>query len=113
MITALYIIWFTIPICFFLMAAWSQLEQVNESNRKHDAKDLYKQGLFVLGCAFAALALNEMLLEPVVGPTLPKLVPLGVLQVLLLPAVLTIGAHLIGGSKPVRIERSSRSKRTR
>ena len=46
--TALYIIWFLIPTCFFLLALWAKLEQIGNRAQKQNPGDFLKQAYFVL-----------------------------------------------------------------
>lgn len=108
----LYAIWFAIPVFFFLAALWSKLEQIGKSPRRQNPGDLLRQGTFMLGCVIVAILLDQYAL-PEVGDALPSWLPLGVVQVLLLPVVLLIAAKLVGGAKPIKIEKAPRPSQRR
>ena len=102
MITVIYAIWFIIPAFFFAMALWAKLEQLSKSPKKHDPSDFMKQGFFVLICALIAWVVDQYVLQPNAANLFPDLIPLALLQVLLLPAILSVAAMLTGGMKPIR-----------
>ena len=104
--TALYVIWFLIPAFFFLMALWSLLERWSGRPKKENSEDFAKQGAFVLVCVVACVLLDQYAIEAFHREFLQGLVPLGFLQVILLPVVFFIGAKLIGPSQEIRISKA-------
>jgi len=106
--TALYVIWFLIPSFFFLMALWSQLEKLSGRQKKENAEDFFKQGIFVLGCVLFAALIETYSLDFVTNAIFQGMVPKGVLQVLLLPLILFIAAKLLGPSQELRIGKAPR-----
>ena len=105
---ALYIIWFLIPGFFFLMALWAWLEKLSDKQRQQNPKDFLKQGLFVLLCSLIAVVIDAFALESIANSLLGDYIPLPLLQILLLPVILYIGAISIGPSKQIRINRAPR-----
>ena len=105
--TAIYIIWFLIPACFFLLALWAKLEKMSaQSWVKERSLEYLKQGFFVLACVLVSIVIDRYFLEGLSDALSPELVPLWFYEVLLLPVVLYIGALLAGPSKDIRITRA-------
>lgn len=113
--TALYIIWFLIPIFFFVLALWSKLEHISSKGALHgrQAKDFFIQGSFVLGCVLVALFIDLYTFDAFIRPALPPSIPTGFVKIILLPLILLIGAKVVGGSKPVRIVKAPRVSKNR
>lgn len=101
--TALYVIWFLIPLFFFVMALWCWLEEMGGKTKKENPGDFLKQGLFVLACVLISIVIDRYALEAVVTSVLNDWVPLGFVQIMLLPIVLYVGALLLGPSKEILI----------
>lgn len=104
--TLLYVIWFAIPGFFFLMALWGKLETTSGKNKRDDIRDFFYQGLFVLGCVFAAVLIDTYILPQLVAAFAPEQLPLGFFEVLLLPAILLLAAKLFGPSQEIRIKKA-------
>ena len=109
--TLLYGIWFLFPAFFFVMAFWSYLEKISNKHKKENPGDFLSQGIFVLICVAICIIIDQFALESFWQSLLSDYVPLGFLQILLLPAVLYIGAMLIGPSKAILIDRAPRPTR--
>jgi hypothetical protein len=107
-IKVIYTVWFLIPLAFFLMALWATLEKIGKSPKKQHPADFSRQGAFALLCVFVALGVDQYLLQPNEG-MFSEWLPLPVVQVLLLPIVLSIGAAVWGGSKPIKITKFGRT----
>lgn len=114
--TALYILWILVPLTYFLLALWSRLEQSTQikkgKKRSKEASDLISQAYFVSGCSLATFLIDKYFIHQV-EPFLPSFIPLGFVQIMLLPVVLYIGGMLVGGSKPIRIEKAPRPSESR
>ena len=108
MTTLLYIIWFGIPALFLLLALWAKLEELSGKSKKENPGDFFKQGLFVLACAFATLLLDIYALPGIAENMMPSWIPLLFLRIILFPLVLYVGALAVGPTKQIRIERASR-----
>ena len=109
--TFLYILWFLIPIFFFVMALWAKLEQLgNKKGKKQNPGDFFKQGIFVLGCAIVSVLLDKFVLPKLVETISPDWLPMGFYQAVLLPVVMVLGAKIVGGSEEIRINPSNQSK---
>ena len=109
MITVIYAIWFIIPAFFFALALWARLEQLSKSPKKQSPGDFVKQGIFVLGCSIVAWLFDQYVMQPNPELFLPDLVPLWLLELLLLPVVLSLAAMLTGGLKPIRATYGTRN----
>ena len=104
--TILYTIWFSLPGFYFLSALWSWLERIgNKERRESPAQQLF-QALFCLLCAFLTVAVDQYLLETIANALIPDWFPLIFYQVFAFPAVLYIGAKLVGPSKEILISRA-------
>ena len=101
--TALYILWFLVPLFFFTMALWAWLERMGNREKKENPGDLMRQGVFVLICVLISIFIDQFMLDGVMSTFVGDWVPRGFLQVLLLPLVLLIGAITVGGSKEILI----------
>lgn len=101
--TALYILWGLLPLFFFSIAAWAFLEKLADKDRRENPMDFFSQGIFVLVCVLASVAIDQYCLESLVNAVLPDLVPLIFYQALLLPFVLLVGSYLVGPSKKILI----------
>lgn len=97
--TALYAVWFLIPLSFLLIALWSKLEDLSGRERHENVGDYIRQGGFLFICAVVCVLLDSYLLEGFYLSLSPDWIPLGFYQVLLFPFVLVIMAKLIGPSK--------------
>ncbi len=115
MITVLYILWFTLPVIFLIMALWYQLELWSGHGKKGDARTYLKQGLFVLVCAIVSVIIEQNFLEDLVNSLLDPLISLQLAQIILFPIVLFIAATITGGSRPVQLQsnRINKAKRKR
>jgi hypothetical protein len=100
---ALYIIWFLIPLTFFLMSLWAYLEMLGDKHRKENPADHFRQGIFVLACDLIAVAIDQYLLEDLLNVVFGAWVPLMFAQIVLLPVVLYIGALILGPSRAILI----------
>ena len=101
-----YIIWALFPILLVGMALWAKLERVSGSPKKQDPIDFLKQCGFVLLCVAVAVLIDYFLLVPYAEGFLPDFVPLGFVQLLLLPFILYLLALVIGPTKPARITKA-------
>lgn len=101
--TALYVIWFLIPLFFLAMALWSWLEKVGGKAKKENPGDFLKQGIFVLACVLLSVLIDQYILENLVKAVLGDFVPLGFVQIILLPVVLYAGALALGPSRAILI----------
>jgi hypothetical protein len=99
----LYIVWFSIPSLFFLLALWIKLERVSGRTKTENPKDLFNQGLFTLGCVFTAVFVDKFFLPSIVEMIGLDLFPLGFYQVFLLPLILLLAAKIVGPSKSILI----------
>jgi len=109
--TAIYIIWFLIPLFFFTMALWSRLEQVGGKSKRENPGDFFRQGVFVLVCVLISIGIDQLLLEDIVSSVSPAFIPLGFYQIVLLPLVLYLAALISGPSKAIKIQRNKSSKK--
>ncbi|MCB0333570.1 MAG: hypothetical protein KDD55_08735 [Bdellovibrionales bacterium] len=109
--TALYILWILVPLTYFLLALWSRLEQATHiqkgKKRSKEASDLLSQAYFVTGCSIATYFVDRYFAQEI-EPFLPSFIPLGFVQIMILPLMLLIGGYIVGGSKPIRIEKAPR-----
>lgn len=104
--TVLYIIWFLIPLAFFLMALWSSLERVGGGEGKPSGGDYFRQALFVSACVAVSVLIDQTVLPGIVESIAPDYLPLGFFQAILLPAVFYAAALLFGGSKEILIAKA-------
>ncbi len=104
----LYIIWFGMPVFFFLIGLWAQLEEWGKKSRKEKPGDFFRQGLFVLAAAVLCLLLDQYVLSEITEEDLPWWIPLLFIQIVLFPIVIYLLALIVGPSKPVRIEKAFR-----
>jgi len=115
--TVLYIIWFLIPASFFILALFARLEQMGGSVRKQNPVDFLRQGFFVLIAVLVAVAIDRYILPGFVAAWAPDYLPLGLFQILLLPAVLLGASYLIGPSKSILVgsenTKASKSRKKR
>jgi len=102
----LYVIWFLIPTFFFLIALWGKLEEISDKTKKHNPSDFINQGIFVLLCVGVAIVIDQYLLPDFITPSLPDWIPVGFVQILLLPLVLLVASKIVGPSSNIRIERA-------
>ncbi len=111
--SALYILWFSLPTIFFLMALWTKLERMGGEGKKGNASDLFSQGVFLLCCVLMAVLIDQTLLADLVSELVSESLPLGFFQFFLLPFILLIGAKTVGPSKKILISSTNnRSPRT-
>lgn len=108
MLTALYIIWFGIPVIFFLMALWIMLEKLSGKQRRERSISYLSQGIFVLVCSLISFVIERYFLMGVVEAVFGDLIPYGFFQVILLPVILYIAAMIIGPSKAIVIGKAPR-----
>jgi putative copper export protein len=108
MSTLLYIVWIGLPAIFFFLWLWAKLEDRAKKTNRSDAGDLFRQFCFVTPCVIATILIDQTILPDIKAAILPDSVPLFVVQVLLLPAILYIGAMVIGPSKQIRIAQAPR-----
>jgi hypothetical protein len=109
--TFLYTVWLLIPGAFFLIALWARLEQLSKSAKKHNPGDFLRQGFFLLGCSAIAILADHYGLSRLEGASFTDWAPLGLLQLLLLPAIWLIAAQVFGGSRAVSIKDPSSLKK--
>lgn len=101
-------IWFLIPAFFFLLALFSKLEELSGRSRKANIPDLVRQGSFVLGCSLVAYIIDRFLLQGMLKDYRPEWLPLGFLQLILLPLVLYVAAAIFGPSRQILIKKAPR-----
>ncbi|MBX7145044.1 MAG: hypothetical protein K1X79_11380 [Oligoflexia bacterium] len=106
--TLLYIIWFLIPTFFLGAWLWGTLEKFGGNEQRGATKDALKQAFFVLACVLMSVAIDQSLLPDLVSSYAPDFLPLGFFQVILLPAILYIGALIVGPSREIRISKAPR-----
>lgn len=111
MLTLLYVIWFLIPLFFFSIALWSTLESAGGKHKRENPGDFFRQGVFALVCVLISVAIDQTVLEGLVGTFSPDFIPLGVYQVLLLPFILYLAARILGPTQDIRIKKAPRSGR--
>lgn len=105
---ALYIIWFLIPLFFFLMALWVQTEKWSGKASRENVKDYIKQGGFVLLCVLLSVGIDYFAIARMDLDKLPSWLPPNFLRVFILPLVLYIAALIIGPTRDIRIEREGK-----
>ena len=105
----LYGFWILLPASFFIIALWSKLEQLSGRDKREVIGDYLKQGVFTGACVGLSILIDQTVLESFVSGVLADMVPLGFCRFMLLPVTLVIGAKVVGGSKPIRIERHEQS----
>jgi len=103
--------WLAIAALFYLGALWGFLERKSGSGRKHDPKLILRQGHFVLVCSIVCILIDLLLLPAIYNNFVPSFLPLGMLQFALLPAVLFLGALLIGGTEAPSLKRPKGPRR--
>lgn len=113
MIYLLYLLWIMAPLSYLLMLLWAWLEGRGKRERRSDLNDLWHQLLFLTGCVIAAFIIDLYLLDHIYRSVVPEFIPKGLLQVLLLPAILSLAAPLVGGSEPIRAQGKSSRRRPR
>ena len=107
----LYIIWFLLPIFFFVIALWSWLEKKGKKHGKaENPGDFLGQGVFVLVCVFICVGLNEYVLEDLSKLFFDSVTALSFIRVIILPLVLLIAAKIAGPTKQIRISKAPNSK---
>lgn len=106
MTIALYSIWALIPLLLFLMALWSYLEKTAGKKKQERPGDLFRQAIFTTVCCLASIALDQYCLPIVLTDIFTEYLPYGVYQVILYPAVLFVGAKIIGPSKAIMISKA-------
>jgi len=109
MIKVLYGIWILIPVGFAVLALYSKLEQISHKDKPltREPLDLIKQAAFTGLCVIIAFGVEFYFIEDSIMPLLPSIIPKGLIQVMLLPVILYIAAMIIGGAKPIRIQKVS------
>ena len=107
--TLLNLAWFLLPLTLFLMALWNYLERRSPGGNVRSATDLFKNGLFTLGCCVVALLIDWYLLEDLVNAVSPSFISLGVYQFLLLPFVLLVAFKIMGPSKEIKVKKRTLS----
>ena len=105
--TFLHIVWILFPAFFFVMALWAKLEQFSKSARKQNPGDFFKQGLFIAACSLLAFIIDLNFLRSFNDSFVPFL-PLLLLQIVLYPFILLIGAKLLGPSKDILVGRPNK-----
>lgn len=104
--TALYVIWFLLPLFFLLVSLWTFLEKKSGGDsRKDKASEFFGQAMFALLCVGIAVAIDQYMLQGFVAAVSPDWIPLGFYQIVLLPFVLYVAALAIGPSKQIFITR--------
>lgn len=103
-----YVIWIIIPLFFFTVALWAKLEQMSKSRKKQNPGDFIRQGVFLSVCTILAIAINHYVIVPQKESF--ELIPMGLVQTLLYPLILIIGAKVIGGTDPLRVKRGGRAR---
>ena len=108
-----YTIWGLIPLIYFLLVLFSRLEQSSHvskgKKRSREASDLFRQALFVTACALVTFLIDYFFVDQgMLEDLLPEFVPLGFIKLILFPIVLMVLGKLVGGSKPIRIEKAPR-----
>ena len=111
--TIIYFLWALIPLFFFLLALYSFLEKTAGKQKSERPGDLLRQGLFVTLCVAASIAIDIYLLPILIVNFFGDLIPRIVLQIVLLPIVLALGAMLYGPTRDIRIERPPEIKKPR
>ncbi len=108
--TVLYIIWILIPASFLLLALWEKFEQWSTKRSQHgrQAAEFLRQSVFLAVVVALAFFINAYFIDSL-ATLMPSFIPKGVLQVALVPALLCLGAVLLGGSKPIRISKAPRT----
>lgn len=79
------------------------MERVSGRTKTENPKDLFNQGLFTLGCVFAAVFIDKFLLPSIVETIGIDLFPLGFYQAFLLPLIFLVAAKVVGPSKSILI----------
>ena len=110
---ALYVIWFLLPLFFFVVALWTKLENFSKKNYTQSAAEPFWQGILLLVCCFVALGIDQYLLESLWDTLSPDFIPLGFYQVMLLPVVILAAAKIVGPSKDIRIKSRTIKPRSR
>jgi hypothetical protein len=108
----LYGIWFLLPISFFCLFLWAQLEKWGGSRTKQNPGDFMRQGCFVTLVIALCMGIDQILFEA--NALALDWQTLWLLRVLLLPAGLYVASMVIGPSKDVKIAKApdlSRGKR--
>lgn len=114
--TILYVLWWLCPISFFGFALWSKLEQMSHKGAKPAERvaPYLRQAVFLTAAAGISTIIDKYFLEELLTPILPDFFPFELAQIVLFPLVLWLLAMLVGGTKPVKIEKISHvSKRKR
>ncbi|MCB0352920.1 MAG: hypothetical protein KDD64_05320 [Bdellovibrionales bacterium] len=108
-----YTIWGLIPLVYFLLVLWSRLEQSTHVRKgkkaSRESSDLFRQAIFVSACALVTFLVDYFFVDQgLVEDILPEFVPLGFIKLILFPIVLMVLGKIVGGSKPIRIEKAPR-----
>lgn len=109
MIIVLYAVWILLPVTFFSLATYAKLEMLSGSIKKHNPQDLFHQAIFLSIAVALTILVDQYILVHAVD-YLPSFIPLGFLQIILLPLVLLAGARQFGGSKQIMIEGPGKNK---
>lgn len=102
----LYCLWGLLPLTFFVLALWSQLERIGGKKKHEKPGEFLRQGLFVLICVLVAVGIERFVLPWLMTAFLSRLAPLEFFQIVLLPFILVIGAQLVGPSKEILISKA-------
>jgi hypothetical protein len=108
----IWILWVLFATIFYLLGLWSALECRRKGLSMQEARDLFKQALFITVCVVFAMVVDHFGL-PIFKNAYLDDVGYGVARVLLLPLILMVAAVLIGPTKPIRVTRAPTLNRNR
>ena len=111
--TVLYIVWFLVPTLFFILALWSKLEAVGGQTKRDNAGDMFRQGIFVLGCVLVCVLIDQTVLKNIVESTVGDSLPLGFFQAFLLPLIMLVAAKVLGPSRKILIANKTGTRGSR
>jgi hypothetical protein len=101
--TLVYVIWISIPLVMTCLILWDAVDNIVKGRKNKHFFAQLRQTLFVVVAICCCIVLDMFVLDFLVGLPLVDIIGRDLLLVLLLPAVLLIGALAIGPSKPILI----------
>ena len=113
--TGLYIVWALIIIGYFFVALWSLMEKYGDKRKanKIESSALFKNFAIVTVGVAICFFIDMTMMDDTIYPLFPDFIPKGLVQIMLLPVVFTIGAQLMGGTKPESIQRGNRTAKSK
>lgn len=106
--TLVYVIWISIPLVMGCLILWDAVDNIAKGRKNKHFFAQLRQTIFVAVAIGFCIAIDVFVLDFLVELPFADLVGRDLLLVLLLPAVLLVGALAIGPSKPILIANAPR-----